>query len=143
VIDATHLYWVNSGDSPARQGTIRKVPLTGGELPTTIATIDQPMDLALTGANIYFVSGGTEPGLRRITIGGGEPAQLTSEQSESVAADASGAYVAHLDIFMVSPNGNTKTKLASEPAWAVEDIEVRGNEVFWATPRAIRFTSKP
>jgi hypothetical protein len=143
-LDGSNVYWANSGTTSV-SGFIQKAPSDGGEQPTTLAMIDNPRDVAVSGSNVYFGGGFDEStyGLRKVSTAGQGLDRLTMAQGEQVAADGAGVYFAYKDIVMVSLDGTTTTRLASEPVNEVLDLAVNGNDVFWATSRAIRFTSKP
>ncbi len=141
--DGSYVYWAYSGTTSV-SGFIQKAPLDGGTQPTTLAMIDNPRDVAVSAGNVYFGGGFDEStyGLRKVSTDGQGLDRLTMAQGEQVAADGSAVYFAYHDIVMVSLDGTTTTRLANEPVNEVLDLAVNGNDVFWATSRAIRFTSK-
>lgn len=53
-LDATHLTWTSS------DGTIQVLPLGGGAITTPVAGQNDPWDIAVDGAGIYWTSGGSD-----------------------------------------------------------------------------------
>jgi hypothetical protein len=56
-LDATDVYWTNTGESGSSDGSIMRCAKTGCATPTTLASgLAFPTDLVLDGAVIYFVT---------------------------------------------------------------------------------------
>jgi hypothetical protein len=129
--DTTHVYF-------AMGGTINKVPLNGGAV-SRLASWQDPIDLAVDGSHVYFVtySGGT---VARVPVAGGTPVVLASDQiiPTDIAIDATSVYWAirgddhtQASIMKVPLAGGQPQRLAVSEYEPI-DLAVDGTNVYWA-----------
>jgi hypothetical protein len=145
-IDANNVYWVNAGDAgdTVNRGTVMRVPLAGGSLLTIASKVDSPTDLAVSQGQVYFLLNGlTASGVQRVSVmGSSNPTPITSSVATSVAADATGVFVAGSTSVVVASLDGTSTKTLSKGGFALPDIALDNTNVYWSTGTGIRFTSK-
>ncbi len=95
VVDATTVYWANN-DFGSSGGGIRSCPLAGcpGGKPTTLATNDNAIDVAVDGRNIYFTVGASYAVLQADKLDGGHLLNFPTGSSTPfhVAVDAHNMY---------------------------------------------------
>lgn len=140
-VDASHVYWSNSGAVDAPAG-ILSVPLAGGT-PTTITTSAASMagTLAVNSTSVVWLD---VAGIEKAPLGGGMPSTLLPSPPNTLgpaglAVDEVNVYVATLDgatgksaLLAVPLAGGSATTLAA-PSSYVAGIAAASGRVYWAT----------
>jgi len=141
-VDSTHVYW-GSGD-----GTVKKVPISGGTVTTLASGQGAVPGLAVDGTHVYWVSfhsGYWDDGtVKEVPISGGSVTTLASDQGRvsSLAVDATHVYWANLlpnddgpgagTLSEVPVGGGAVTTLASGQGWP-GSVAVDGTYVYWTS----------
>jgi hypothetical protein len=146
VVDATNVYWTDSGTQGSSDGSIWKAPLAGGT-PTLLASGQpNPSAIAVDGANVYWTNFGAPNGsgsVMQVPIGGGTPVTIASELPDPRAIATDGSYVYWLStaigVYKAPVGGGPTTTLAgglpSIPyAW---DLAVDDTSVYFTAEQSI------
>jgi Bacterial Ig domain/Divergent InlB B-repeat domain/Putative binding domain, N-terminal len=126
VLDATNIYWVESGDYNGTNGSVRQMPLDGGPIITLATNLAQPTAITMDSSNVYwleFNNGGTT----RSALKWAAKASTTSDTippSVSIANPSDGA---QLNESMISVSGTAADDTS------VAFIELRLNAGVWQT----------
>jgi sugar lactone lactonase YvrE len=85
-IDATSVYWINTGD-----GTVKKAPLEGGPETTLVTDPSVPSALAVDGTNVYWID---STSLMLVSVDGGAATIVTAAHGRptALALDATHIY---------------------------------------------------
>ena len=54
-LDATNIYWVESGNATGTNGSVRQMPLNGGPIITLATNLAQPAAIAIDSTNVYWL----------------------------------------------------------------------------------------
>ncbi|HEX6812883.1 MAG TPA: fibronectin type III domain-containing protein [Planctomycetota bacterium] len=121
--DATHVYWTDYF-----AGTVEKLAFAGGPKVVLALGLDQPDDLCLDGAALWF---GTAGGLRRVPAAGGEVTPVCTATG-SFRAVGSVIWVASpTDLFTVDAATGSVTLFANGTNHARYGPVVAGNRIVW------------
>jgi hypothetical protein len=139
-VDATTVYW---GTPTA----VLKAPLAGGAA-TTLA-IGNVSDLALSGANIYYIDGGTYA-IKSVPIGGGAVVTLAPSQAAPAHLATDGTSVFWTNggdgtVKSVPVGGGTVTTIANNQTisgYGPLGIALSGANVYWGVNGALRTAAK-
>jgi sugar lactone lactonase YvrE len=142
-VDETNVYWVNKGSTP-RDGSVMKVPLEGGTATPLAEGYEQPQDVVIYNAAVYF---SLLVGISKVSASGGVSVVSSAPQGATpIAVDSSGIFCRLVgggrdDIARISLDGKTVTTLAATPALPTS-IAMSSTTVYWATGDAIYSVSK-
>ena len=146
-VDATYLYWTNH---VAPNGSIMRVPLTGGAPEPVVSNQAQPYGLAVDATNIYWTNTGAGT-VMQMPLGGGAPITLAQGQVSpySLVVDEGNVYFTTFDggqsgTIMKVPIGGgiPEIKLADATSY---NIAVDATSVYYTTFNAggvLRLTPK-
>src|SRR5260221_1484344 len=141
-LSASFVYFTNLGDSSAN-GSIVRVPLSGGTPVTLKAGLLQPASIVIDAASIYWGSSGpgaSSSAISKMPIGGGTVPTLASVQSYfsngGIASDGVSVYWATFSavgsVMKVPVNGGAPETIASGLPSPVS-VAVTGNSVFFTS----------
>jgi hypothetical protein len=134
-IDSTFVYFSTSLGPPS----LAKVPIGGGMVTSIFQGADQPLDLKINSAYIYWTGANT---VMRMPVGGGQPTAILSANAPCSSLAIAGTYVywttsgspAYPCSVMKGPlGGGTSTQVASTPyPCDAHFIDADGTNEFWS-----------
>lgn len=139
-VDATHVYWTNSGGSAGAAGGVMRVSKLGGA-PQIVARADEALPstypspgLAIDVSNVYWTS--TRSGrVMAVTKSGGAPRELSHEPSGPMAIATDGTFVYWTNPWTRSvrraPTGGGAVETVAESTMAPWALASNGNRLFF------------
>jgi hypothetical protein len=140
-VDATNVYWGSLGLTSS-DGLVRKVPIIGGNPVTLAAGLPHVWSIAVDNANVYWTTSAMGGAVMRVSIGGGAPIALVSNEHFTdplgLAVDASGVYYGALvkdvpdgTLHKVPVEGGVATTLTSGELNGPLGIVTDATSIYW------------
>ena len=116
-VDASNVYWANSGDFNNGNGSLIKVPTSGGTAVTVAASQQTPIHVVLDSASVYWTTQAIfgNAALHKIAKTGGSITDLVTAQFQLgvIAVDNTNAYYTNIG-FMTTMGNVIKCRLVAE-----------------------------
>ena len=149
-IDDTHVYWSSSSDfNGATDSSLMKVPLDGGTVTVLASGLEQVVDIALYGDQLYFViNTPTVQSVARVGVEGGPVATLAANHANCISVDSTGVYIGGAGqykngVVRYPLDGDGETLVLGGGAFFPTSIALGTNSVFWSSALdGIRSTTK-